>query len=807
MLKNYLKIAFRNMWKRKVFTSIHIIGLSVAFAAAILLFLTAMFELSYNDFHQNSDRLGLVYDEYETANGKEQSTTMPIPFAPTLKAEIPLIEKISRYGDANLELRNGDKQFSPPARFVDPDFLEMFSISFLTGSAKEALAGVDNIVLTLNMSNNLFGDEEVIGKTVEVNINGHWESKIVSAIIEDLPKNSSLEFNALIRFEKFPFYQDNIDRWNNANHEVYVLWKSTLNPSAFNRQVRSFTDKHYANTIEGLKKEGATPDKNGAYFRLQVLPLTDQHFSSLGDGVNPFYPWMLLLLSVLIIFIACSNFINLSFAGSLSRSKEIGMRKTLGGQKWQLIMQLWSESALICISALFLGLLVAWLLVPAYNAIMGYALSIASLFTFKHMLFLGLVFFIISAVAGGYPAWMMANFNTIQTLKGNLKIGGSVALRPTLTVLQFAIAILLISGTLVISRQLNYLQTRPLGYNKTEVISIPIGQVTDPEMALQRMRTALTNLPEVISVSGTDINMGRGHDGSQSTSQLGFDYEGRNIKTHWQRVDFDYLQTLAIDLVEGRDFSREYRTDSTALVINEEMAKQLGENVVGKVLPLGGGQRLEEIGGMKIIGIAKNYHFKNLYQKVAPLTLYINPKEAPVEYIFVKVRPENLSAALTTVEKIWKDINPKATAAASFLDENTHNEYRKEQRFSRIITSGASLAIIIACMGLFAIALLTINQRVKEIGVRKVLGAKVSGLLLLLCKDFVKMVVIGFVISAPIAWWASRKWLDGFAYRIEVNLWVLLFAGFMVLIIALATVLVQALQAALANPVDSLRDE
>jgi len=807
MLKNYLKIALRNMWKRKIFTSIHIIGLGVAFTAAIILYLTAMFELSYNGFHKHKNRLGLLYNESNPATGKEQSNTMPVPLAPTLKAEIAGMEKLSRYGDANLTIRHGDKQFSPSSKFVDPDFLEMFTIHFLSGNAKQALATIDNIVLTDKVARNLFGTEHALGKTVEVNINGRWEGKVVSAIVDDAPKNSSLKYESLIRFEQHPFYKDNIDRWNNANHQVFILWRTAIDAADFHKQGQAFMARHYANTIEGLKASGAKPDKNGEYLSLQVLPITKHHFSTLGDGVNPFYPWILLLLSGLILFIACSNFVNLSLAGSFNRSKEIGMRKTLGGQQWQLMMQLWGESALVSLGALFLGLFIAWLLVPQYNANMGYSLTISALFTFKNFLFFGLIFITITAVAGGYPAWVMAKFNTLQTLKGNLKIGSGAALRPILTTLQFAIAVLLICGTLVISKQLQYIQTRPLGYNKTEVISIPIGQDIEPETALQRMRTALAGLPEVISVSGTDINMGRGDDGSSSTSELGFDYEGKNVKTHWQRVDYDYLKTLDISLVDGRDFSRDYATDSTALVINEEMAKQLGGDVIGKVLPLGGGQRLSEIGGMKIIGIAKNYHFKNLYQAVAPLTLYMNPQESPVEYIFVKVRPGNLSASLTAIEKTWRSIHPKATASASFLDENTQNDYKKEQRFAHIISSGATLAIIISCMGLFAISLLMINQRIKEIGVRKVLGAKIAGLIMLLSKDFIKMVATGFAIAAPIAWWATNKWLDDFAYRIHVDIWILLLGGLIVLVIALATVITQTTRAALANPVDSLRDE
>lgn len=807
MLKNYIKIAFRNLAKRKVFTTIHILGLSVAFAAAIMLFLTAMYELSYDNFHSKIDRLGIVYEEAEPVSGKEQATSMPVPMGPALNDEIAAVEKTARVADNPTMLRYGDKQLSPTTRYVDPEFLSLFDFPLREGNTQTALADLDGIVLNESTARSLFGKEQALGKQIEVNQTGQWQGKIVTAILADIPNNSSIRAEALIRFEHFAPYADTKDSWNQKTHHVYVLLKENVSAAQFNAQVRPFAEKYFGENMKMLKRDGAKADKHGDYYSLHLLPLAGYHFSNLGGGVNSFYPWMLLLLSALILFIAGSNFVNLSLADSFSRSKEIGMRKTLGGQAWQLMAQLWGESVLICIGALLLGLLTAGILLPYYNAAMRYTLQIQELFNLKNLLIFSGIFILITVVAGGYPAWVMARFNTIETLKGKLKLGTANSLRTILTIVQFAIAVLLITGTIIISQQITYLQNRPLGYNKTEVISIPIGQDIDGEQALQRMRQELASLPEVLGVSGTDINMGRGQDGSSSSSRLGFEFEGKEIKTNLLRVDYDYLKTMDISLLDGRDFSTAFQTDQNAMLINEQMAKQLGKDAVGKELPVHLGAGGDSSARMTVIGVVNDFNFKSLHQEIAPLTMFINPQESPLQYIFVKVRPENLSAALQTVEQTWKKVNPKATAAASYLDENTNNEYRKEQRFASVITSAATLSVIISCMGLFALALLMMNRRIKEIGIRKVLGASVTGIVLLLSRDFVKMVIIGFAIATPIVWWAANSWLEDFAYHIDIALWMFLAGGILVMAIALLTVITQSMRTAMANPVDSLRDE
>jgi len=804
MFKNFIHITLRNLRKRMVFTAIHILGLTVAFASAIVLFLTATFELSYDDFHTNRARIGLVYDESNPTSGKEYGETKPIPFGPTLKAELPAVERMSRFGNGGVVLRHGDKQFAASTRFVDPDFLHMFTFPLEYGTP-DALNDLDNIVISEAMANNLFGRSDAVGQTVEAQINGQWQSKVVTAVTKRLPSNSSLTFNSLLRFEHMmPDYTASLDNWGNANHSVFIQWTGgKLDPVAFNKQARPFMAIHYKEEIANLKRDGAIPDQNGEYLALNVLPMEDYHLNRLGIGGGgpTVLPGILLLIAGLILFIAGCNFVNLSLAGSFTRGREIGLRKTLGGRPWQLMTQFWGESFLVCLVALALGGILASILLPQYNANMNYSLSAGQLFHGWNLLWLFVAFLVLTVIAGGYPAWAMSRFNTIQTLKGRFQLNAGGGLRNTLTIVQFTIAVVLIIGTLVMGTQLHYLHTRPLGFNKTEVISIPVGDEIAGETALKRMRIELAGLPQVASVSGSDINIGRGRDGSTSTSRVGFEYENRIVRTHWLRVDYDYLNTLGLQLIAGRDFSQDFATDTGAVVINEQMAAQLGgvDRIIGQTIPLNGGSQ--------VIGVVKDYHFKDLRQQIEPLTMTINPTDFAIEYIFVKVRPENLAASLAAVEAAWKRVNPRAVDEASYLDENTDNQYRRDRRFANIIVSGATLAILISCMGLFALALLAINRRVKEIGVRKVMGASVRGIVVLLSRDFVKLVGIAFAIGAPVAWWATSKWLESFAYRIDVNAGLLFLGGLIMLIVALATVVTQSLRAALANPVNSLRDE
>jgi len=797
-----IKIAWRSITKAKSLSFIHIIGLAIALAAAIVLFLTARFELSYDAFHKDVDRIGLLYSKIQPERGVEYNTSMAPPLAPLLKAQIPDIEAISRVVNSNIILRNGNKEFESSNKFVDLDFMNILTFPIIEGD-KKALNDLGSIVLDEAMANRLFGSIDIIGKQVEVLSNGEWTPRIVTAVLTTPPANSSLKFNSLMRFEQRPNYAEEKDRWDIVNHDVLVKLKSgKVDDSKFSMEVKSFTNQYFKETIKNLKRDGGQVDKDGSYFSLHLIPIADVHLSNLGiaNGPSASFPWILLGIAGLVVFIACSNFINLSLANSLLRSKEIGTRKTLGGTVKHLIIQLWSEAVVLCLIALAIGLLLAYFILPEYNANMNYRLSLAQLFSPMNLLLFTGIFLFITIIAGGYPAWKIANSNIINSLKGAATVKSS-RLRNILTVLQFSIAILLIVSTIVISSQLNYIANRPLGFNKTEVISIPIGNGINHEDALTRMRVELAKESWVSSVSAADFNMGMGNDFTTRRSVFGFEQENKEYTTNYMRIDYDYLKTLDIKLLAGRDFDRQFSTDSNSVILNKQMAEQMGgiDKVLGKYLNLNGKSL--------VIGIIDDFNFQDLKKKVEPLSLSINPNVFNIDYIFVRVNTQNLRESLTKVENIWKRVNPKAEIAASYLDQNTQNLYQDDRRFSNIVMVGTGIAIFISCMGLFALALLTINRRVKEIGIRKVLGSSISSLIILLSKDFIKLVLIAFVIAAPIAWYIMNSWLQAYAFRINIQWWMFALAASIAVFIAWSTIAWQTFRAARVNPVDSLRDE
>lgn len=803
MLKNYLTIAFRNLWKHKTFTLTNILGMAVAFGATFLLSLTAFHELSYDQFHANKNTLHQLYREVHRPNTIEKSTAFSVPFTPALKTEIPDIVHATRFGQFGNELmRYKDHEFQYGAVFVDPDFLDMFSFPLEQGDQRAALNTPAGIVLTRKTASSIFGQEDPIGKTIEMKTDTAWQPFVVTAIAKDVPENSSLEFDALVRFERAPGYEQSKALWDRYDHDLYVQLSPQTRAAALSQKLKAFMHKYYAQESKDLKASGGAPDREGEYLSLHTIPITDLHFNSIvsSAGVNKFYPYLLLLIAAFILFIASVNFVNLSLGRAFTRAREIGMRKVLGARRQQILSQFWGEALLICLASLTLGILLAFILLPGYKTLFNQSLSPG---LFRSPWFLASIligFAAVSLLAGGYPAWVLSALNTSQTVKGKITITKNYRLRNSLMVIQFVLSGLLIICTTVVWQQLNYMRNAPLGYNKQQVLSIPIGAHIDGQRALELMRSRLAGLPNILSVTGTDINMGRGRDNSSSSSAITFDYKGKQIQSNWLRVDYDYIKTLDLQLISGRDFSRDYSMDTAAVVINEKMAALLGDKDPLKAnLPL-------DASHLQVIGVVKDFHFKSLHREIAPLTMVIR-HEWPLAYIFVKVAPTDLPASLAAVERSWKKINPKAESEISFLDENTDKQYRKEARLSHIFISGALLTILISCMGLFAIVVLVMGQRTKEIGIRKVLGASVTSIFTLVAREFLQLVGLAVLIATPIAGWLMHKWLQDFAYHIHLSIWIFLFAAAVALLIALLTISFQALKTAWINPVDNLKSE
>ncbi|MGJ1411553.1 ABC transporter permease [Sphingobacterium thalpophilum] len=795
-----LRVILRAMLKRGTVSIVHVVGMSVSLATAILLFLTARFELSYDSFHEDAERIGWLYSKSYDENGARYNSSMAAPLAPALKEEIAGIEYISRMASGSILLKNGDRELVSTSRYVDDDFLSIFSFPLISGD-KNALNDIGNIAIEENMARNLFGSVDVIGKMVSVNIDGTWEQKVISAVLGETPQNSSIRFSSLLRFELQPNYRTDRDNWTSQNHDVILkLRDRTVENIDFARETRAFTELHYRDEIVGRKNSGGSSEELGDLFSLNLISIKDYHLNSFGISGGPpsFYPWILLAVAGLILITACTNFVSLTLAGSLQRSREIGTRKILGATRKDLAVHLWLETFFLCFLSLIIGLFFAWLALSEYNSMLNYRLELSSLFSPETLIFFIGAFLSVTLLAGGYPAFKIARMSSNESLRGDVTIKSS-RLRSGLTVLQFSITILFIISSIVVSSQIEYLATRSLGYNATEVISIPIGKGIDKGQALERMRAELSKETWIKSLSASDANLGLGSDGTLRSSILKFSQEDRDYSTNYMRVDYDFFKTLEIRLLAGRDFDRTMHTDTAAVIVNRKMAEQMGgiERILGKKIALNGGST--------VIGVVDDFHFQHLRKKVEPLSLSINGNASDIEYIFIKVETDFLPKTMENIWAVWKKVNPNATNPASYLDENANNLYRKDRTFSKIVMIGSGIAIVISCMGLFALALSATARRVKEIGIRKVLGASVWSVIMLISSDFIKLVALAFAMSAPMAWILLNSWLQTYAYRVQMEWWMMGIAAVIVFLTTFFTIFWQTYRAATTNPVESLR--
>ena len=795
-----LRVILRAMLKRGTVSIVHVVGMSVSLATAILLFLTARFELSYDSFHEDAERIGWLYSKSYDENGARYNSSMAAPLAPALKEEIAGIEYISRMASGSILLKNGDRELVSTSRYVDDDFLSIFSFPLISGD-KNALNDIGNIAIEENMARNLFGSVDVIGRMVSVNIDGTWEQKVISAVLGETPQNSSIRFSSLLRFELQPNYRTDRDNWTSQNHDVILkLRDRTVENIDFARETRAFTELHYRDEIVGRKNSGGSSEEQGDQFSLNLISIKDYHLNSFGISGGPpsFYPWILLAVAGLILITACTNFVSLTLAGSLQRSREIGTRKILGATRKDLAVHLWLETFFLCFLSLIIGLFFAWLALSEYNSMLNYRLELSSLFSPETLIFFIGAFLSVTLLAGGYPAFKIARMSANESLRGDVTIKSS-RLRSGLTVLQFSITILFIISSIVVSSQIEYLATRSLGYNATEVISIPIGKGIDKGQALERMRAELSKETWIKSLSASDANLGLGSDGTLRSSILKFSQEDRDYSTNYMRVDYDFFETLEIRLLAGRDFDRTMHTDTAAVIVNRKMAEQMGgiERILGKKIALNGGST--------VIGVVDDFHFQHLRKKVEPLSLSINGNASDIEYIFIKVETDFLPKTMENIWAVWKKVNPNATNPASYLDENANNLYRKDRTFSKIVMIGSGIAIVISCMGLFALALSATARRVKEIGIRKVLGASVWSVIMLISSDFIKLVALAFAMSAPMAWILLNSWLQTYAYRVQMEWWMMGIAAVIVFLTTFFTIFWQTYRAATTNPVESLR--
>lgn len=809
MLRNYFLTAWRNLGKNKLNAFINVLGLAVAFTCCILLFLMVHHEFSFDQFQQNNSSLYKVYHLSHAPEGDVKSPTMAYPAAPAFKAGSSGIIRSTPYMWAGAGISYNNKEINKSIALVSNDFFSMFSFPVTAGNAAAPLASPGDVVINTSTATALFGKENAIGKVVKVKTDGKWKDLVVTAVLADAPQNSSVQYQVLARIEIKEDYAAMKDNWNNQHHQVYVQLAPNASVAMVEKDLRQVTQKYRTENEEDLKNMGYRKDANGDMHGFKLAAFNTLHFDEeLGTGstVNKTYLYTLVLIAVVVMVIACFNFINLNVARSLTRAKEVGVRKTIGAGKREIFLQLWTESFLLCMMAALIAIGAALLLLQPFNVLFTEKLNIGSLFQSVTIATILTGILVVSFMAGGYPAWLVSRFNAVEVLKGKVTMNNSSVLRNGLILFQFVMASVLICSTLVIYSQFQHLRTAPLGFEQESVISIPVKNGENSQRYLAELRQQLAAQPQVASITGSSVNFGIGKDESQSSSSIGFSYNGKVVMTGMVEVDYDYLKTTGIQLLEGREFSPEFPSDTAAgenhVIITQSMARQLGKDVKAGFSFYSDSSKPK----WTIIGIVPDFHLYSMHEKIKPLTLGMG-KGGAYEYLLVKVKTNNPLQTLNMVQDTYKKIEPDNTVSASYLTENTLRWYRKEQRLSTIFCTAAGMAIILSCLGLFAIVSLVMEQRRKEVGIRKVLGASISGITGLLCKDFLRLVLIAFIIAVPVAWHFLNKWLENFEYRIQMQWWVFPLAGLLTLVIAVSTIGFQTLKTALANPVKSLRSE
>jgi len=810
MFRNYLKVAFRNLWKNKTFSFINVLGLAIGLGCFLLISLYVLDELSYDSYNKKADSIYRINSDIRFGGGDLHLPVTSDMMGQVLKKDYPEVEEYTRiFASSGPKLvKKGNeyiKELNSP--HVDSTFFNVFTLKALKGDIKTALNEPNTVVLTKSTAKKYFNSIDVLGKTIETNDKGTTLYK-VTAVVEDVPKNSHFHFD-------FFFSMKNVDyQWGtftSHNFYTYVILKPGTDPKAFEKKFDQYIEKYVLAEAKQFMQINSMEDfkKAGNKLEYTLMPLRKLHLYSdrsfeLSPPGNIQYVYIFSAVALFILLIACINFMNLTTARSANRAKEVGIRKVLGTEKKNLISQFLTESTLLGVLSLILGILGAYLALPLFNDVADKSMSIQVLFSPMILPLLIALPVIVGLLAGSYPAFYLSGFRPIEVLKGKLKLGSkNGGLRSLLVVIQFATSIILIIGTIVIYRQLNYIQTKNLGFNKDQVLIINDAYALNKN--IDAFKNEVLQMPGVISgtlSSFLPVSNSSRNDNSYSKEAVMDSKNGINMQT-WT-VDYDYLKTMGISLAKGRNFSKEFGTDSSAVIINETTAKFLAyDDPIGKKI-YSAFDNPATPRAYTIIGVAKNFNYESLHTTVGPLTFLLGHSRGLASF---KVKAENITSLLKNVEAKWKQMAPSMPFSYRFLDESFAEMYRAEQRVGKIALTFAVLAIFIACLGLFGLVTFIAEQRTKEIGIRKVLGASVNGIVQLLSKDFVKLVFIAFIISAPFAWWAMNKWLEDFAYRINISWWVFVLAAFIALAIALLTVSFQAIKAAIANPVKSLRTE
>ncbi len=809
MIYNYLKIALRNLKKYRFISFINIFGLTVGLACCLLILTYILHELSYDQYHPNADRVYRVtrsFNNPETGTLSLNLSTVSPPFGPLLKYDFKEIENLTRtLQNGNTAIRYEEKMFNEPnVFFADDQFFDFFKTDVLKGSPAKALSDPYCVMMTDEMATKYFGQEDPMGKMIRINLGNYFDFK-VTGIYKPFPSNTHFHPDMMMSFntlnDTLIYGAENLrTNWGNNSFFNYIRLPNHYDPNNLIKQFPAFLDRN-------MPGGGRFKPSQGTALSLQKLPEihlrshTDYEAEENGD-IKRVYIFSAIALFILLI--ACINYMNLSTARSTLRAREIGIRKVVGAQRKEIMLQFLSESVLVSWLAMLFAFGITWMVIPWLNKLSGQQLSIETLLKWQLIVPILIIPFLVGIISGLYPAIFMSSFQPVKTLKGFLRIGGSnISFRKTLVTLQFAISIILIICTAIVFSQMRYMQTKSLGFDKEHIVTLPYASELNDRY--DAFRTDLMSNSFIRNVGRSSrIPTGRLLDAMGARMVSGDTLAPVSADVKYVMADQDFISTYGVHIVAGRGFSRDFTTDTGAFLINEAAVKVLGfksnEEVIGKDFGYGNRQG-------KLIGVFNDFHFESLHQRIVPLVLLIPQSPNNFGRISIKVSGNEIPSALAKIEQAWKKFVPETPYRYNFLDENFARLYQAEDRQKSLFTIFACLAIFIACLGLFGLSAFAISQRVKEIGIRKVLGANVSTIVSLLSKDFLKLVALSALLAFPIAWYAMHQWLQDFAYRISIPWWIFLFAGLVAAAVALFTISFQAIKAALANPVSSLRSE
>ncbi len=806
MLKNYFKVALRNLWKSKGFSAINIIGLAAGLGVCLLIVLYVADEWSYDRYKDTSDRIYRLDADIYFNNTQFTACVSPKPLAKTLAKECPQVEQMVRINYRNdiLIKKGGDWIRDHHLAFADSTFFKVFTAPMLTGDPATALNEPHSIVIDESAAKRFFNSTDVVGKTLEM------ENKTfckITGVMKDLPRQSHFHLSFIRTMRDS--YQGDEDQWLSNNYQSYILVRPGVNRAFLQSRVDATVDKYVGRQLqEMLHASIQDMNRQGGHFIYHLMPLEDIHLHSnksyeLEPNGNIHYVYIFSFVAILILIIACVNFMNLSTARSANRAKEVGIRKVVGSTKGHLITQFLTESVLLSFFSLLLALGIAIVLLPMFNQLAGKELLVGSLFSLRFLSLLVLLVFLVGCLAGSYPAFYLSSFQPIMVLKGKIASGfkGSL-LRSMLVVGQFVISIGLIISTIVIYNQLNYIRSRETGFDRDQVLVIHNAYLAgDPIKTFRKELTQLSGVADA-TLSGDLPTVGSGYDQEGWFRTPSMDTKGVVVLTNLF-IDENYVPTLGMKMLQGRNFSKDFPTDSTGIILNESAVELLGWKEPISHLFYRPGDSMKSV-AYHVIGIVKDFNFSSMHDKVGPLVMNMSDNRGSLA---VRLRGGNITGPFNQIEAKWKEMANGVPFTYSFMDDDFNKLYQSEKQTGQLFISFAVFAIFIACLGLFGLVTYAAEQRMKEIGIRKVLGAKVGGIVGLLTKDFIKMVLIASLIAFPLAWWGMSQWLHSFAYRIGISWWIFFAAGVVALLIALLTVSVQTVRAALANPVKSLRSE